>query len=273
MLRAVTARPERWPLIAPFRISRGVKTAAEVVRVEIVEGVHRGRGEGVPYARYGETIASVLSQLAEATRRIERGLTRAELPSVLPPGAARNAVDCALWDLEARKAGRSVAELLGQPPLGPVVSALTVSLDSPEVMGRAAAGMAGAGMDHQTGRFFHHEQEGILMKDVEGNRLRLQCHPLRGRHLRNQLLSRPDQLCRPARQPAVQSDAPLQDQTLDLGTGQVRNQAGQGSVQPVRSRTRRNRMNKNRFHNLHPLRTNRFSNIRPLTSANASAIP
>lgn len=146
MLRAVTARPERWPLIAPFRISRGVKTAAEVVRVEIVEGAHRGRGEGVPYARYGETLASVLSQIAEATRRIEQGLSRAELPSVLPPGAARNAVDCALWDLEARKAGCSVAELLGQPPLGPVVSALTVSLDSPEIMGQAAAGMAGAGV-------------------------------------------------------------------------------------------------------------------------------
>lgn len=143
MLRTVTARSERWPLTGSFRISRGVKTAADVISVEIREGGQRGRGEGVPYGRYGETLQSVLSQISEATRRIEQGLVRADLASVLPPGAARNAIDCALWDLEARLSGRSVAELLGQPPLTPIVSALTVSLDRPEAMGAAAAAMTG----------------------------------------------------------------------------------------------------------------------------------
>ncbi|WP_334163715.1 N-acetyl-D-Glu racemase DgcA [Phenylobacterium sp.] len=143
MLRKITARSERWPLTGSFRISRGVKTAADVIAVEIIQDGQCGRGEGVPYARYGETLQTVLSQISEATRRIEQGLGRSDLASVLPPGAARNAVDCALWDLEARLSGRSVAELLGQPPLTPIVSALTVSLDTPAAMGAAAAAMKG----------------------------------------------------------------------------------------------------------------------------------
>ncbi len=112
MLRTLSARAERWPLRAPFRISRGVKTAADVVAVELVQGGQRGRGEGVPYARYGETSESVLAQIAGVSAQVEKGLTRAGLVGVLPPGAARNALDCALWDLEARLAGRSVAEIM-----------------------------------------------------------------------------------------------------------------------------------------------------------------
>jgi L-Ala-D/L-Glu epimerase len=144
MLRTVAARSERWSLVAPFRISRGVKTAADVIKVEVTQGGRVGRGEAVPYARYGETIDSVLAQIRDASRRLEQGLPREELASSLPPGAARNAIDCALWDLEARLRGRNVSDLLGQPPLQPVVSALTISLDTPQAMGQAAAALPDA---------------------------------------------------------------------------------------------------------------------------------
>jgi L-alanine-DL-glutamate epimerase-like enolase superfamily enzyme len=115
-----------------------------VVAVELSEQGFRGRGESVPYARYGETTDSVLAEIREAAARLEQGLPRTELASVLPPGAARNAIDGALWDLEARLAGRTVADLLGQPALRPIVSALTVSLATPDEMGAAAAAMDGA---------------------------------------------------------------------------------------------------------------------------------
>lgn len=144
MLRTLSARAERWPLTGPFRISRGVKTAADVVAVELSERGFRGRGESVPYARYGETSASVLSQIRQAAARLEQGLPRTDLAGVLPPGAARNAIDGALWDLEARLTGRTVADLLGQPALTPIVSALTVSLATPDEMAAAAAAMDGA---------------------------------------------------------------------------------------------------------------------------------
>lgn len=132
MPRTLRARPERLPLRAPFRISRGVKTHAEVVVVELEEDGLVGRGECVPYARYGETVESVLAQLRSGER------------SALPPGAARNALDCARWDLEARRTGVSAAERLGLAKPGPVVSAVTVSLDAPEAMARAAAAVADA---------------------------------------------------------------------------------------------------------------------------------
>lgn len=144
MLRTVAVRAERWPLSTPFRISRGVKTAADVVAVTLVQDGRRGRGEGVPYARYGETIESVLEQVNSLSTELTNGMTRLELAGRLGPGAARNAIDCALWDLEARLAGRAVADILGQPPLHPLVSALTVSLDTPQAMGEAAARMTGA---------------------------------------------------------------------------------------------------------------------------------
>lgn len=144
MLRTLTARAERWPLNAPFRISRGVKTAADVVAVEIVSGALRGRGEAVPYARYGEDQGSVLQQIAAVSPQMERGAGRDELSHLLAPGAARNALDCALWDLEAQQAGQRVETLLGEASLPPVVSALTVSLDTPAAMGEAARRMVGA---------------------------------------------------------------------------------------------------------------------------------
>src|SRR5437867_2942286 len=106
MTRRLTVRAERWPIAGTFTISRGSKTEAEVVVAEIADGAHRGRGECVPYPRYGETIAGAVATIESVREAIERGLDRAILQSALKPGAARNAVDCALWDLEAKQAGR-----------------------------------------------------------------------------------------------------------------------------------------------------------------------
>jgi L-alanine-DL-glutamate epimerase-like enolase superfamily enzyme len=142
MLRTLRARAEHWPLNAPFRIARGVKTAADVVAVTIECGTAAGRGEAVPYARYGETLDSVLEQIASVGKAIQAGADRTTLAALLPAGAARNALDCALWDLEAQQTGVCVAERLGEPDPGPLVSALTVSLDTPVAMGTAAARIA-----------------------------------------------------------------------------------------------------------------------------------
>ncbi len=113
-----------------FTISRGSRTEARVLTAHVRDGAYRGRGECVPYARYGETLDSVEAQIAG----LPEGIDRAMLQEALAPGAARNAVDCALWDLEARRAGRRVWELAGLPAPGPVVTAYTLSLDSPEAM-------------------------------------------------------------------------------------------------------------------------------------------
>ena len=137
MLRTLSVRSKHWPLSTPFRISRGVKTVADVVAVTLVQDGQAGRGEAVPYARYGETLETVLAQVNALGEALAGGLTRQELAERLDPGAARNAIDCALWDLEARLGGRTVAEALGQPPLDPLVSAQTVSLDTPQAMGEA----------------------------------------------------------------------------------------------------------------------------------------
>ncbi|PZU48204.1 MAG: dipeptide epimerase [Sphingomonas sp.] len=142
MTQLLTSRIEQLPLERPFRISRGVKTMAEVVTVEVRRGDTVGRGEAVPYARYGETPESVLAQIIAATPALSAPVSRAELASLLPPGAARNAVDCALWDLESALGGRSVGEIAGWGEPGPVITALTVSLDTPEKMAAAAAEIA-----------------------------------------------------------------------------------------------------------------------------------
>jgi L-alanine-DL-glutamate epimerase-like enolase superfamily enzyme len=144
MLRELSARHRSWPLAAPFRISRGVKHSAEVVVVEIREDGCRGRGESVPYARYGETIESVLDEIRCVRQAIAAGATRAELAELLPAGAARNALDCALWDLEAQLAGTSVWSALRLAPPQVLTTALTVGLDTPERMGKAAARIASA---------------------------------------------------------------------------------------------------------------------------------
>lgn len=144
MRRSLSAGHDRFALSRPFRISRGVKTAADVVTVVLREGDAEGRGEGVPYPRYGESVASVLDQIAAVRGAIDGGVGRNELLALMPAGAARNAIDCALWDLEAKRAGQSVAELLGAPRPGRIATALTIGIDTPEAMARAATEIAAA---------------------------------------------------------------------------------------------------------------------------------
>jgi L-Ala-D/L-Glu epimerase len=125
-------------LAQTFTISRGSKTEARVLTVRFTRGGVTGRGECVPYARYGETLASVRAQI----EGLPEAITREALQAALPPGAARNAVDCALWDLEAKQTGRRVWELAGLASLRPLVTAYTLSLASAEEMRAAAASNA-----------------------------------------------------------------------------------------------------------------------------------
>ena len=134
----LSVRIERWPLERPFTISRGAKTEAVVVVAELDDG-DRGRGEAVPYARYGETPEGVVAAIEALRPALRGGLDRAALQAMLPPGAARNALDCALWDFEAKRTGRRAYQLAALPPPKPLVTAYTISLDDPEAMARAAA--------------------------------------------------------------------------------------------------------------------------------------
>lgn len=129
---------ERWPIAGTFRISRGAKTEAEVVVASLRQGGFTGRGEAVPYKRYGESVAAVVAALQALAPAVADGLDRFGLQQALPPGAARNALDCAFWDLAAKQAGCPVAELAGLPAPGPALTAYTLSLDTAEAMGRAA---------------------------------------------------------------------------------------------------------------------------------------
>ncbi len=130
---------QSWPLAQPFAISRGSRTTAEVVVAEIFDGDSRGRGECVPYPRYGESVDDVVRALEAMAGAVFSGLDREALQRAMPPGAARNALDAAFWDLDAKRANRPVAELAGIGALRPVVTAYTLSLDTPERMGHAAA--------------------------------------------------------------------------------------------------------------------------------------
>jgi len=141
MLWQLTAHSERWPLSRPFRIARGEKTAADVVVAEVRAGEIVGRGECVPYARYGETVESVLAQIKQIASVFGPEFTRGEL-NLLPPGAARNAVDCAIWDLEAQLSGMSVAQMTGAREPNGLVTAVTISLDAPEKMAEATVAVA-----------------------------------------------------------------------------------------------------------------------------------
>lgn len=146
MLRSLTIRHRTLPLRAPFRISRGVKHAADVVTVELAQAGCIGRGESVPYARYGESVASVMDEMEALRNELCNGMGRDELQARLAPGAARNALDAALWDLEAKLSRVPVWTQLARPPHSPLVSALTVSLDTPEAMEEAASRIADAGL-------------------------------------------------------------------------------------------------------------------------------
>ena len=138
----LTVAVERWPIAGSFAISRGSKSEAVVVVAELGAGKARGRGECVPYARYGENVEGVSKAIEALRPRIERGLDRAGLQATMPPGAARNALDCAYWDLEAKLGGRRAYALAGLPAPGPVTTAYTLSIGSPNDMARAAEAAA-----------------------------------------------------------------------------------------------------------------------------------
>jgi L-Ala-D/L-Glu epimerase len=134
-----TAGVERFPIRGRFVISRGAKTEAAVIVVAVEDAGFRGRGEAVPYARYGESPEGALAQIESVRSAIEAGAGRAVLETLLPPGAARNAIDCALWDLEAKQSCTPVHVLAGVPAPQPVTTAFTISIGTPEEMARAAA--------------------------------------------------------------------------------------------------------------------------------------
>jgi L-alanine-DL-glutamate epimerase-like enolase superfamily enzyme len=135
----LAVRVERWPIAGSFTISRGAKTEAVVVVAELSDGSHHGRGECVPYARYGETVERVAAAIETMADPIANGLDRERLQTAMAAGAARNALDCAFWDLAARQNGRRVHELVGLAPPHAVTTAYTISLASPDAMALAAA--------------------------------------------------------------------------------------------------------------------------------------
>ncbi|WP_425033544.1 N-acetyl-D-Glu racemase DgcA [Pelagibacterium sp.] len=135
----LTAAIERFPIAGSFTIARGSKTEAVVVAVQLEQDGLVGRGECVPYARYGETPESTLAAIDALAPALSAGLTRADLQKALPPGAARNALDCAMWDLDARRAGTSVAALTDLSLPQQIETAYTISLGTPDAMADAAA--------------------------------------------------------------------------------------------------------------------------------------
>jgi L-alanine-DL-glutamate epimerase-like enolase superfamily enzyme len=137
-MRRLSSQVERWPIAGVFTISRGSKTEAVVVTVEISEAGLTGRGECTPYPRNGETPESVLAEIEAARAFIEGGGDQGALQATMRPGAARNAVDCALWDLKAKRMGARVQEILGLKRLEPLKTAYTLSLAEPEVMAEQA---------------------------------------------------------------------------------------------------------------------------------------
>jgi L-Ala-D/L-Glu epimerase len=138
MSRHLEATIETFPIAGSFTISRGSKTQADVIVCTIFENGFSGRGECVPYRRYGETVDGVLSDILAIVPAVENGLSRQDLQAKMKPGAARNAVDCALWDLEAKKSRKPVADAIGATSREPVVTAFTLSLADPATMAEDA---------------------------------------------------------------------------------------------------------------------------------------
>lgn len=136
----------RFPIAGTFTIARGSKTEAVVVEVQLQDGPFIGRGECVPYARYGESVNGVVASISALASDIANGLDRTGLQQHLPAGAARNALDCAFWDLEAKRSGIPAAKRAGCGPLKPLTTAYTLSLDTPQAMASAAAQASGRGL-------------------------------------------------------------------------------------------------------------------------------
>ena len=137
--RQLNVAIERFPIAGRFTIARGSRTEAAVVTVRIDEGSVAGQGECVPYGRYGETVEGVAASIEALRGAIEGGLDRIDLQGAMAPGAGRNAIDCALWDLEAKRTGIPAHVTAGIDRLRPVTTAYTISLDAPDAMARAAA--------------------------------------------------------------------------------------------------------------------------------------
>lgn len=141
---SVSARREEWSLRKAFTIARGTVTHGEVVVVEVSDGKLSGRGESCPTEHYGESVEGVLSLIEDTAARLEAGEDWCLVHDEVPPGAARNAIDCAIWDLRAKSGAQRVWELIGLAAPRAVCSVLTVSLDEPEIMARDAV----AARDH-----------------------------------------------------------------------------------------------------------------------------
>jgi L-Ala-D/L-Glu epimerase len=139
MQQTLTIAVERFPIAGAFTIARGSRTESIVVTATIAQGAARGRGECVPYARYGENVEGVMNAIGGLRPAIEAGAGRQALQTLLPAGAARNALDCALWDLEAKLSGVPAHVLAGLDRVAPVVTAYTISVGAPEAMAEAAA--------------------------------------------------------------------------------------------------------------------------------------
>jgi L-Ala-D/L-Glu epimerase len=135
----LTVTRRAWPLTRPFTTAEGGETTADVVVAEISDVESRGRGEGVPIRRFGESIDTVVAALDAMRGAVYSGLNRDTLQSAMPPGAARNALDCAFWDMDAKRAYCSVAELAGLGAVAPVMTALTLDFDTPDRMAEQAA--------------------------------------------------------------------------------------------------------------------------------------
>jgi L-Ala-D/L-Glu epimerase len=138
-MRKLDVTIDRFPIAGKFTIARGTRTEAVVVTVTIAEDGAVGRGECVPYPRYGETVEGVAAAIEALRPRIEAGLTREALQTAMPAGAARNALDCALWDLDAKRSGIRAHVTAGVNRWPPVTTAYTISLDTPDAMAEAAA--------------------------------------------------------------------------------------------------------------------------------------
>jgi len=133
---AITERS--WPLAKEFRISRGVRTSTEVLEISLSDGTFKGRAEAVPYAHYGETLDSVATQIRQAVKNFYPNFINTDLLQTMPAGAARNAVDCALWDLRAKQQQVPVHQLLGLKPFLGTITAQTLSINTPDIMAHEA---------------------------------------------------------------------------------------------------------------------------------------
>ena len=138
MAYRLTVGPKNWKLRKPFTISRETQRYAETIVCEITDGTHTGRGEAAGVTYSGESIEAMLTEVQDAAADIEAGITRDELQQRMPAGGARNVVDCALWDLEAKRSGQTIWQMLGWEPRA-VTTVYTVGIDTPKKMQKDAA--------------------------------------------------------------------------------------------------------------------------------------